>query len=173
MPGLRVLRPADANETVQAWAHALQHPGPSVLVLSRQGLPVLDPALLDVDRGGSVVAPGDDAVLVATGSEVEVALAARDVLAGRGVAARVVSLPCLELFLDQSEEHRDAVLPPGLPVVAVEAAATQSWWRIADDVVGLDRFGASAPAAELYEHFGITPDAVADRASALLARRTA
>ena len=173
MPGLRVLRPADANETVQAWAHALQHPGPSVLVLSRQGLPVLDPALLDVDRGGSVIAPGDDAVLVATGSEVEVALAARDVLAGRGVAARVVSLPCLELFLDQSVEHRDGVLPPGLPVVAVEAAATQSWWRIADDVVGLDRFGASAPAAELYEHFGITPDAVADRASALLARRNA
>jgi transketolase len=173
MPGLRVLRPADANETVQAWANALRHPGPSVLVLSRQGLPVLDPALLDVDRGGSVVAAGDDVALVATGSEVEVALAARDLLAARGVTARVVSLPCLELFLEQTGEHRETVLPAGLPVVAVEAAATQSWWRIADDVVGLDRFGASAPAAELYEHFGITPAVVADRAAALLLPRPA
>ena len=171
MPGLRVIRPADANETAQAWAHALRHPGPTALVLSRQALPVLDPALLDVDRGGSVVASGDDVALVATGSEVEVALAARDLLGERGITARVLSLPCVELFLEQSDDHRDRLLPPGVPVVAVEAAATLGWWRIADDVVGLDRFGSSAPAPELYERFGITPEAVADRAAALHDRR--
>jgi transketolase len=126
MPDIRVIRPADANESAQAWAEALAHRGPTVLVLSRQGLPTLDPAVLDVSRGATVVAPGDDAAIVATGSEVEVALGARELLAGKGVGARVVSMPCMEIFRARSAAERAKVLPPDLPTVAVEAASPRS-----------------------------------------------
>ena len=166
MPGLTVIRPADANETVQAWIVALRRPGPTALVLSRQGLPVLEPDVVDV-RGG-VVAPGDDCALVATGSEVEIALAARDLLAANGVHARVVSLPSFELFFERPAAEREAVLPPGMPRVAVEAASTFGWAGIADAVVGMTTFGASGKAVDLYPHFGITARAVADAALALL-----
>jgi transketolase len=161
LPGMRTIRPADANESAQAWRKALADDGPTALVLSRQGLTVLDPSLLDVAAGASVVAPGDDAAIVATGSEVEVALGAREVLAGDGIAARVVSMPSWELFRTQPADARERVLPKGLPTVAVEAAAPTGWHEFADDVVALTRFGASAPAPLIYEHLGLTPENVA------------
>jgi transketolase len=167
-PGLTVIRPADANETAQAWAAAIAHDGPTVLVLSRQGLPTLDARLVDVSKGATVVAPGDDAAIVASGSEVEVALGARELLARKGKAVRVVSMPSMEIFRARPEAERAAVLPAALPTVAVEAAAPTSWWEFADDVVGLTRFGASAPAEILYQKLGITAEAVAGRLSRLL-----
>ena len=157
MPGMRVIRPADANESAQAWAEAHRQPGPTAIVLSRQGLPILDPAVLDVSRGATVVAPGDDAAIVATGSEVEVALGARDLLAKQGIAARVVSMPCMEIFRARSSAERAEVLPPGLPTVAVEAASPFGWHEFADDVVGLTRFGASAPARSSTRSSGSRP----------------
>jgi transketolase len=170
MPGIRVIRPADANESAQAWAEAIAHTGPTVIVLSRQGLPILDPAVLDVSRGATVVAPGDDAAIVASGSEVEVALGARDLLAKKGIAARVVSMPCMEIFRARPSAERAKVLPSDLPTVAVEAAAPLGWHEFADEVVGLTRFGASAPAAIIYQNLGITPEAVAERVAKVLGR---
>jgi transketolase len=170
MPAIRVIRPADANESAQAWAAAIARPGPTVLVLSRQGLPVLDPAVLDVSRGASVVAAGDAAAIVATGSEVEVALGARELLAAKGIAARVVSMPCMEIFRERSEAERAEVLPQGLPTVAVEAAAPLGWHEFADEVVGLTRFGASAPGPTVFKELGITAEAVAGRVARLLGK---
>jgi transketolase len=170
MPGLRVIRPADANESAQAWAEALDHTGPSAIILSRQGLPILDPAVLDVGKGATVIAPGDDAAIVASGSEVEVALGARELLAAKGVAARVVSMSCMEIFRARSSAERAEVLPPELPTVAVEAASPFGWREFADDVVGLTRFGASAPGPIIYEKLGITAEAVAGRVTKLLGR---
>jgi len=167
-PGLTVIRPADANETAQAWAAAIAHNGATVLVLSRQGLPTLDARLVDVSKGATVVAPGDDAAIVASGSEVEIALAARDLLEKQGKAVRVVSMPSMEIFRSRPEAERTATLPAALPTVAVEAAAPTSWWEFAADVVGLTRFGASAPAEILYQKLGITAEAVAERVSRLL-----
>jgi len=168
MPGLRVFRPADANESAQAWAEAIAHPGPSAIVLSRQGLPVLDPAQLNVAAGASVIAPGDDAAIVATGSEVSLCLAARDLLAQQGLAARVVSMPSMELFRAQPAPARAEVLPSGLPTLAVEAAAPLGWHEFADDVLGLTRFGASAPGPTVYRELGFTPEAVAERVTKLV-----
>ncbi len=168
-PGLTVLRPADAYETAQAVRTALELDGPVALVLSRQKLPVLDPD--GVDMTGRVVADGADAVLVATGSEVAVALAARELLAADGVRARVVSLPSWELFRSRPAAERHALLPPDVPAVAVEAASSQGWCEFADEVVGLDRFGASGAAEALYEHLGVTPEATAARVRELLERR--
>jgi transketolase len=165
-----VIRPADANESAQAWAEAIASPGPTVLVLSRQGLPVLDPAVLDVSRGATVVAAGDAAAIVATGSEVEVALGARELLAKKGIAARVVSMPCMEIFRARPSAERAKVLPQELPTVAVEAAAPLGWHEFADDVVGLTRFGASAPGPTVFKELGITAEAVAGRVARLLGK---
>jgi transketolase len=170
MPGILVIRPADANETAQAWAAALAYEGPSAIILSRQGLPILDPKLVDVAKGAAIVAAGDEATIVATGSEVEVALAARDLLAKKNVATRVVSMPSMELFRERPAEEQDKILPYDVPVVAVEAASPFGWHEFADDVVGLSRFGASAPAPLLYEKLGITAQAVAERVMELLDR---
>jgi transketolase len=170
MPGIRVIRPADANESAQAWAEAIVSTGPTAIVLSRQDLPILDPAVLDVSRGATVVAPGDDAVIVASGSEVEVALGARELLAKKGIAARVVSMPCMEIFRARPPAERAEVLPPELPTVAVEAASPFGWHEFADDVVGLTRFGASAPGPIVFQKLGITAEAVADRVTKLLGR---
>jgi transketolase len=131
------------------------------LVLSRQDLPVLEASSLNVAAGASVIAPGDDAAIVASGSEVEVALAARELLGDHDVRARVVSMPSWELFRRRNREERARVLPPGMPSVAVEAGSPQGWREFVDGVIGLDRFGASAPAGVLYRELGITPDAVA------------
>ncbi|MEM9681990.1 MAG: transketolase C-terminal domain-containing protein, partial [Pseudomonadota bacterium] len=170
MPELRVFRPADANETAQSWAEAIAHTGASAIILSRQGLPTLDPAVVNVAAGASVVAPGDDAVILATGSEVALALAARDLLAAQGIAARVVSMPCVELFREQPAAARIEILPPGMPTLAVEAAAPLGWHEFADDVLGLTRFGASAPGPVVCKELGYTAEAVAQRVTKLLGK---
>jgi transketolase len=173
IPNLLVIRPADANEMAQAWGVALARAeGPAALVLSRQKLPVLAKPPQDaVARGAHVTADGTDLVLVATGSEVHLALSARELLAASGISARVVSMPCWELFESQPAGYQQQVLPPGVPRLGVEAAGPFGWCAWADDVVSLDRFGASAPAQALFGEFGFTPENVAARARGLLARR--
>lgn len=169
MPGIWVVRPADATETVEAWQLALnRNEGPTVLLFTRQNLPVLEREAGGVERGGYVLREGDDLVLVATGSEVSLALAAAELI-DRSV--RVVSLPCWELFFEQDDDYRMSVLGEGLPRVSIEAGATFGWERIIGSdglAIGIDRFGASAPAADLASHFGFTPEAVADRINAWL-----
>ena len=183
MPTLRLIRPADANECAHAWRVAVDGDGPTALVLSRQSLPVLDgtaDAAEGVARGGYVLADSQgspDVVLVGTGSEVSLCLAAARLLAGESeagtggepIAARVVSLPSWDLFAEQTDAYRAEVLPPTVPRLAVEAAASFGWERYVDDVVAIDHFGASAPGDEVLAHFGFTPENVASRARALLA----
>jgi transketolase len=178
VPGLVVIRPADANETAYAWRAALERrDGPVALVLTRQGLPVLDRAALGaaegVLRGGYVLADATrpKALIMASGSEVAIALDAQRELAANGVATRVVSMPSLELFAAEPQGYRDRVLPPAITArVAVEAAHPQPWYRWvgAGDVVGLEHFGASAPYQRLYQEFGLTAETVAERVRALL-----
>jgi transketolase len=174
IPGLVVLRPGDAHETVEAWRVILEDlEGPSVLVLSRQDLPVLDRAggefapASGVARGAYVLADAQDAqaAIIATGSEVEVALAARDEL---DVPVRVVSMPSWELFEQQDEDYQESVLPVDLPTVSVEAGSRMGWERYADTTVSIDRFGASAPGATVLEELGITAANVADHVRELL-----
>jgi transketolase len=174
IPDLVTIRPADANEAAGAWRVALGRTGaPTALVLSRQGLPTL-PGPLPVERGAYVLEDGDDCVLIATGSEVQVALAARERLAAEGVFARVVSMPSFELFRAQDPAYRDEVLPPGMHArVAVEAASPFGWAEWVGDrgaVVAIDRFGVSAPGDQALEALGITPEAVAGAARACLGR---
>jgi transketolase len=136
-------------------------------------VPVLDRSRLapaaGLACGAYVLAPGDDAAIVATGSEVALAMKAREELAGDGIAARVVSMPSHELFEAEDPQYRDATLPPGMPTVSIEAATTFGWDRYADVSVGVDRFGASAPGAEVLERYGITVAAVAQAARDVLA----
>jgi transketolase len=172
IPGLRVIRPADANETVAAWKIAVESGGPTALILSRQNLPVLPgTAAGDVAAGGYVLREVENAqvTLVGTGSEVSVCIDAAELLAGQGIAARVVSLPCWELFAASAAANQAAVLPAGLPSIAVEAGVSQGWHRWVDDVVAIDRFGASAPGDTVMRELGINPENVAARAAALLA----
>ena len=171
MPGLRLLRPADANETAQCWRIAVDHDGPTALILSRQGLPVLDGVDPDgVSRGAYVLrdVPDPAIVLVGTGSEVAVCVDAAEALAADGLDARVVSMPSWELFEEQPADYRAAVLPDGVPRLSVEAASTFGWSRWVDDSVGIDRFGLSAPGGEALAELGISADHVAARARALL-----
>ncbi len=179
IPGLTVLRPADANETTEAWRAALEHAGPVALVLTRQKLPVLDPGRFPirdgVRRGAYVLAEAEggppDVVLIGTGSEVHLALGAQERLAGQGVRARVVSMPSWELFDAQPVDYRQAVLPPDVPAVAVEAGSPRGWRDYVGDrgdVIGLNRFGASAPGSVALEQFGFTVEHVAERARALV-----
>jgi transketolase len=168
IPGLVTLRPADANETAAAWRVAIERRGaPTALVLTRQGLPVIE-APMDVARGAYVVADGDDCILIASGSEVSCAVEARDLLAADGVSARVVSMPSMELFAAQDAAYRDSVLPPATTArVAVEAAASLGWHRWAGDhgeVIAIDRFGVSAPGDEALTRLGISAKNVADAA---------
>jgi transketolase len=173
IPGLVVLRPGDANETAAAWRVILEDlEGPAALVLSRQDLPVQEAADFDgVARGAYVLRDVEEpeVVLVGTGSELWVALAAADELGGENVAARVVSMPSWELFAAQDDDYRDEVLPPGLPSVAVEAGVSMGWERWVDRTVSIDRFGASAPGTEALERLGITPAHVVAVARELLA----
>ena len=172
IPGLVVLRPADAHETTQAWRVILEElEGPSVLILSRQDLLVLDQekygSAAGVARGAYVLADAEDAqaTIIATGSEVEVALAAADEL---DVPVRVVSMPSWELFEEQDDDYQESVLPVDLPTVSVEAGIRQGWERYADSIVSIDRFGASAPGAKVLEELGITPSHVAQHVRELL-----
>ena len=174
MPGVLVFRPADAIETAECWDAALRNiNGPSVLALSRQGLPAFRREHTDANlsaRGAYEIAAADGVAkvtILATGSEVLVALDARTLLQASGVATRVVSMPCWELFDEQNEDYRSAVLRPDTIRIAVEAAVAFGWERYVGSsggVVGMTSFGASAPAGDLYEHFGITADAVASEA---------
>ena len=173
MPGLTVLRPADATETAGAWRAVLDLDGPAALVLTRQNVPVL--AGTDaggVLRGGYTVLDADapQVVLLGTGSEVQHCVAAAGELAAEGVRARVVSLPSWELFAAQEEAYRLDVLPPDVPTVAVEAATSFGWERYADTTVGIDRFGASAPGGVVMHHLGFTPANVVDVALRRLRR---
>ncbi|RDI95583.1 transketolase [Meiothermus sp. QL-1] len=172
MPNLWVIRPADANETAAAWKMALERTeGPTALILTRQAVPVLEGVRPEgVERGGYVLleAPGAQATLVATGSEVALVLEASRLLLAQGIAVRVVSLPCWEAFEAQPKTYREAVLPQGLPTLAVEAGASLGWERYAQRVLALDRFGASAPYADVYSRLGFTPERVAAEARAML-----
>jgi transketolase len=181
IPNLAAFRPADATETVEAWRAALgRRHAPSALILTRQALPVIDrtchgPAQ-GVSRGAYILRDADrpEVILIGTGSEVHLALAAQEILAAQKIKARVVSMPCWELFEEQPEEYREAVLPSSLRArVAVEAGVTLAWGRyvgLDGAVVGLDRFGASAPYQVLYQEFGITAEAVAGAARRVLAK---
>jgi transketolase len=183
-PNTSVFRPADTVETAEAWEVALtSNTTPSVLALSRQGLPTvrLEHKTKNMAAlGGYVLADADSkrqAILIATGSEVEVALKARDLLQAEGIGTRVVSMPCMELFAAQEESYRKRVLPGGPVRVGIEAGVRQSWdqWLLGErgreakaGFIGMDSFGASAPAGELFEHFGITAEATAAEVKKLL-----
>jgi transketolase len=178
IPGMRVWRPCDTVETAAAWADAVERrDGPTCLVLSRQALPAMarsDAQTADIARGGYVLVDCEgrpDCVLIATGSEIGLAADAAKALTEGGRRLRVVSMPCTSLFDMQPQQYRDSVLPPEVPRVAIEAGATAGWWRyVSGDgaVIGMDSFGASAPASRLFEHFGFTRDNVVRTVEALL-----
>jgi transketolase len=177
VPGLTDFRPADANETAAAWRLALERKGPSFFALSRQDLPVIDPAAHDayaeVSRGAYVLqdASNPQVVLIGTGSEVSAAMDAAKLLAAEGIAVRVVSFPSWKIFEEQTAEYRASVLPAGVPKLAVEAGATLGWWKFVGqdgDVIGLDRFGASAPGPTVLKELGFGADSIAARAKALV-----
>ena len=171
MPGLRLIRPADANETAAAWRVAIDADGPTGLILTRQKIPVLEgTADGSLERGAYVLADVDqpDVVLVGTGSEVSVCVGAAQLLTERGVQARVVSMPSWELFGEQTEDYQISVLPPAIPTLAVEAGSSFGWDRWVDDTVSIDRFGASAPGEVALANFGFTPENVAERALQLI-----
>lgn len=171
MPNLWLIRPADAHETIEAWEVALNRAdGPVALLLTRQSVPVLERFEGGVSRGGYIRRPGDDVVLIAGGSEVHVALGAAELLDEDGISARVVSLPSWELFFAQGDSYRNDVLGDA-PRVSIEAASTFGWERIVGPqglMIGIDRFGASAPAQVLAEQFGFTPASVAERVRGFL-----
>ncbi|OGA13546.1 MAG: hypothetical protein A3D95_15945 [Betaproteobacteria bacterium RIFCSPHIGHO2_12_FULL_69_13] len=170
MPGMDVWRPCDTVETAIAWAAALERRnGPTALVLTRQSVAFArraPEAIANVRRGGYVLAdaPGARAVIIATGSEVPLAAAAQKLLAEANLPVRVVSMPSTSVFDRQDAAYRESVLPKGLPRVAVEAGVTDYWRKyvgLEGAVVGIDRYGESAPAGELFRHFGFTADNVA------------
>ena len=179
MPNMTVMRPADANETVEAWRIAIQRQRPMAMALTRQKIPVLDvqryPIREGVAKGAYVLAEAEGGkpqiVLIATGSEVQLALAAREELGKQKIAARVVSMPCWELFDEQPAEYRKQVLPAGVPKLAIEAGATLGWCRYVGengDVVGIDRFGASAPGNVAMDKLGFNVPNVLEHARRLL-----
>ena len=184
MPGLTVIRPAGANETALAWHYAIATKDhPSALIFSRQGVPTWDPAAIPddaIERGAYVLRESGpqpaapDAILIATGTEVHICTRAAELLERDGIGTRVVSMPCVENFAAQPPEYRDTVLPPSARArVAVEAASTFGWHRWvggSGDTIGMESFGASAPAGALYKHFGFTAERVADSARQVVER---
>lgn len=172
MPGLLVLRPADGNETASAWRVTMDHDGPVALVLSRQGLPVLEGTSEEgFGRGAYVLrdCEGEPQLnLLGTGSEVHVCVEAAGVLTAEGVAVRVISMPSWELYELQERAYKDTVLRPDCPTLSVEAGVTLGWSKYADLSVGIDRFGASAPGDVVMHEYGINADNVAEQARTLL-----
>lgn len=168
IPGLQVIRPADARETAEAWVQALAFDGPTALVLSRQNLPILTDGSA-VKRGAGVVLEVEDphVTLVGTGSEVSVCVEAAKLLDVDGIRARVISAPCFSLFAQQGDEYRNSVIPRDVPTLGVEAGVSFGWERYVDEVVSIDSFGTSAPGSEALRHFGISPENVAERARQL------
>ncbi|MDH3545646.1 MAG: transketolase, partial [Gammaproteobacteria bacterium] len=180
MPNMRVWRPCDTTETAVAWRDAIEwRDGPTSLVLTRQGLPHQPRSaeqVAAISRGGYVLKDTQgrpDIILIATGSEVVLAVEAAEILADDGVQARVVSLPCTQLFDAQDDGYCEQVLPAAVTArVVIEAGVTEMWWRYAGSagrIIGLDRFGKSAPASELFAHFGFSTDHVVEVAKATLA----
>ncbi len=181
IPGLTVIRPADPNETAEAWAFAVEHEGPTLLALTRQGVPHLDRSRASspgVAKGAYILSESEggppDIIMIATGSEVQLCVKAQARLKESGVKARVVSMPSWEIFNAQDDPYRESVLPKAVRKrVTVEAAATLGWHRWAGDegaVIGIDRFGASAPGEELFKQFGFTPERVTSEALRLLGK---
>ncbi|HEY1255776.1 MAG TPA: transketolase [Terracidiphilus sp.] len=177
IPGMTDFRPADANESAAVWRLALERPGPSFFALSRQDLPVIDPTSVDVyggvSKGAYILQEADkpQVVLIGTGSEVWPCVEAAKLLAAEGIRARVVSFPSVKLFEEQTAAYKASVLPAGVPKLAVEAGATLGWWKYAGsdgDVIGLDRFGASAPGPKVLAELGFTAANVAARAKKLV-----
>lgn len=177
MPNLHVIRPADANEAVEAWRLAMERAnGPTALVLTRQKIPTIDRSeyadASGVRHGAYVIAEGDDALVIATGSEVTLALEAREMLADAGIGCRVVSMPCWELFEAQSHEYQESVLPESITArVSVEAGVTLGWRRYLGAkgrAIGIDRYGASAPGDTVFEKLGLTPESVAETVKRLV-----
>lgn len=179
MPGLTLIRPADANETTAAWRQALLHPGPVCLLLSRQKLPVLDARMHPIADGAAKGAyvldqsgSGPEVIIMASGAEVHLALGAMKELGSEGIGCRVVSMPSWELFAAQDQAYRDTVLPPEVKArLSVEAGVTLGWERYVGDAgaaIGVDRFGASAPGAEVLANYGFTVENVVAKAKALL-----
>jgi transketolase len=186
MPRLKVVRPADANETVLGWQYALrQTEAPTAFALSRQDLPILDPDSVPddaIERGAYVLRDAangaePEVILIATGSEVSLAMEAADRLEGDGVKPRVVSMPCMDTFTEADEAYRDEVLPPSCRArVAIEAASPMGWYRWvgADGAfIGMETFGESGPYKDVYEHFGITVEHIAETARSVLERAAA
>ncbi len=173
IPGLRVIRPADANETAAAWRTIVDGTGPAALLLTRQDVPVL-PGTDDhaaVARGGYVLADPEgpaEVILIGTGSEVSVAMDAAATLTAAGRSVRVVSMPCMEDFAAQDADYRASVLPGDVPTLSIEAGVTFGWDRWADRCIGIDRFGASAPGGRVMAELGITPEALVAAAVDLL-----
>ena len=180
IPGMEVWRPCDAVETVAAWRRALERrDGPVALALTRQGVPHqrrTDEQLAQIERGGYILSEGagePDVTLIATGSEVHLAIGALEPLAAAGIRARVVSMPCTSRFAEQDAEYRDSVLPPDGPRVAIEAGVTGLWRGWVGErgaVVGIDTFGASAPSGEVMRHFGFTVDHVVEATRAVVGK---
>jgi transketolase len=179
IPHITLIRPADASETAEAWRAALKHKGPVALVLTRQKLPFIDRSKYasagGLARGAYVLAdsPGGapQIVLISSGSEVSLILDAQKKLEAGGIRARAVSMPSHELFARQDQAYRDSVLPKGVKRIAIEAAHPMSWYRwVGDDgvIIGIERFGASAPAPVIYSHLGITADRVVESAKKLV-----
>ncbi|MCB9475881.1 MAG: transketolase [Deltaproteobacteria bacterium] len=180
IPGLRVLRPADGIETAAAWFAALHYDGPTALILTRQDIPAFDRDKefhsTDLLRGAQVVQSGlnEQATLVATGSEVPVACEAAKILAEKGINVRVVSMLCRRQFQNRPKDDQDRTIPPSLPMVSIEAGVPGAWGTLAKSGwlhVGIDHFGASAPAEDLIKEFGFDPAAVADKIEAWLSER--
>jgi transketolase len=171
MPNFYTFRPADGIENVENWKTALELQSPSAFVCSRQKLPVLDRSRSrgSVSKGGYLISESDEATitLIATGSEVEIALRAKDMLEAEGKKVNVVSVPCFDLLVEQDADYIDGIINPSHIKVAVEAASGIEWYRFADAVIGMNSFGESAPAGELYKHFGITAEAVVETVNAL------
>jgi transketolase len=177
VPNLTDFRPADANETAAAWRLALERTGPSFFALSRQDLPVIDPAAhdayADVSKGAYVLVDvaSPQVLLIGTGSEVWPAVEAAKLLAAEDIQARVVSFPSWKIFEEQTAEYKASVLPANVPRLAVEAGSTLGWWKyvgLDGDVIGLDRFGASAPGPIVLKELGFGADSVAARAKKLV-----
>ena len=180
MPGLKLLRPADANESSLAWKEALGTDGPVAMLFSRQKLPVLDPALYPsvkdgLHKGAYVLAEASGemkVIIVSSGAEVHLALSAREALQEQGIGCRVVSMPSWDMFLAQDQAYRDRVLPPEITArVSVEAGSTLGWREIVGEKgvsVGIDRFGASAPGGQVLANLGLNVDNVVAKAKELL-----
>jgi transketolase len=184
MPGLSVIRPAGANETALGWRHAIASTDhPCVLAFSRQGVPTWNPAAVPrdaIERGAYPLRDSfrepdpPDLILIGTGSEVHICARAADLLEADGIATRVVSMPCVEHFAAQDDDYRDRVLPPECRArVSLEAASTFGWHRWVGDLgeaIGMETFGASAPAGALYRHFGLTAERVTEAGKAAAKR---